>query len=147
MRSLIAIYALAVCFATLLCFVVALGIGLYDIVQIGAPRFTLQGDQPYQSNEAYLSYYPEKKGLPAEEIARLREQGLREVARAERRAALQSGVFVLIVVLIDVVVFAVHWRIAKNEQSSGRTAAAAVSSAPSEVAGPVKENGDGVDAS
>ena len=30
MRSFIQIYALAVCFAILMCFVVALGIGLYD---------------------------------------------------------------------------------------------------------------------
>ncbi|MBI1899782.1 MAG: hypothetical protein HYS13_01550 [Planctomycetia bacterium] len=117
MRSLIQIYALAVCFVTLMCFVVALGIGLYDMVQMAAPNFTLESYQPYQSNDAFVQYFPDKKELPAGEITRLRDEGLRDALRFEQRAALQSGVFVLIIVAIDIVVFAVHWRIARKERS------------------------------
>lgn len=116
MRSLIQIYALAVCFATLMCFVVALGVGLYDVVQLTAPDLTLQHYQPYQSNHTFVQYYPDNKQLPDDEMTELREQGLRQALDGERRAALQSAVFVLMIVAIDVVVFAVHWRIAKQER-------------------------------
>jgi len=125
MRSLIQIYALAVCFAALMCFVVALGVGLYDVVQITAPDFTLQYYQPYQSNDAFLQYYPENTELPGDKITELRERGLREALDGERRAAWQSAVFILIIVAIDVAVFAVHWRIARKERLRAEQAASA----------------------
>ena len=54
-KSILGIYALAVCFVALGCFVIALGIGVYDLIQIANPEFTLN---PYeyerhQSNEAF----------------------------------------------------------------------------------------------
>lgn len=111
-RSLIQVYALCVCFATLMCLVVALGVGLYDLVQIAAPEFTLQQLPYLESNEQFLQYFPDKKDLPPAEVERLRREGHRESITQERRAAMQSGVFVAILLLIDAVVFAIHWRIA-----------------------------------
>ena len=96
MRPLIQIYALAVCFTTMMCFVVALGVALYDMVQIIAPSFTLQYYQPYESNDAFLQYYPDKKERPGHEITQLREQGLTTALQGERRTALQSVVFMLL---------------------------------------------------
>ena len=116
MRSFISIYALAVCFATLMCFVVALGIFLYDIVQIAAPSFTLAYYQPYQSNDAFRQNHPDKKDEPDNEVTRLRQQALDDAFNAERRTASQSAVFVFIILVINVVVFAVHWRIARRER-------------------------------
>ena len=37
-KSFVEIYGLAVCFVTLLCFVIALGVGIYDLLQVAFPR-------------------------------------------------------------------------------------------------------------
>jgi hypothetical protein len=51
----IRIYALAVCFAAVLCLAVSLGIGLYDIVQLSFPHQTMDSYQhrALQSNEQF----------------------------------------------------------------------------------------------
>ena len=118
MRSLIQIYALAVCFATLMCLVVALGIGIYDLVQISAPQFTLPYYEFYQSDENFAFSHPNTKELPQAEIARRREQALADAILSERRGAMQSGVFVLIILAIDIVVFGVHWWIGGKDRSA-----------------------------
>src|SRR5687767_796587 len=110
-RSLIQTYALAVCFSALMCLVIALGIAVYDVVQIAVPSFTAPEHVMWQSNEHYLTYHPEKKGLSNQEISQLRETH-REIALAsERRGAMQSLAFTTIIIFIDVVVYAIHWRI------------------------------------
>lgn len=121
MRSLIQLYALAVCFTTLMCFMIALGIGLHDLVQIAAPGFTLNQSGPHQSNDLYLQYYPAKVDSADDEVSRLRLQALAEALHAERRGAQQSGLFVLIVLVIDAVVFGLHWRIARGERAAPLT--------------------------
>jgi hypothetical protein len=113
-RSLIQLYALTVCFFTLMCFVVAVGFGLYDIVRIAAPDFTLQQYLTYESNEQFLVYFPDKKGLPNEEITRLRDVARQHALVAERKGAAQSLVFAAIIIVIDIVVYVVHWAIAKR---------------------------------
>jgi hypothetical protein len=40
-KTLVEVYALAVCFVTLVCFVVTLGIGIYDLIQFLNPEFTI----------------------------------------------------------------------------------------------------------
>ncbi len=49
------IYALAVCFAAILCIAISTGIGLYDIVQISFPKLTMESYlyQHLQSNERF----------------------------------------------------------------------------------------------
>jgi hypothetical protein len=113
-RSAIQIYALAVCFATLMCLVVSLGIGLYDGVQMAFPGFTLSAWQPYESNSQYVLFWPDKKDLPDEQITKLRENAYRDALYGERHAAMQSLVFVSILLLIDIVVYAVHWKLART---------------------------------
>lgn len=100
-RSAIQIYALAVCFAALMCFVVSLGIGLYDAVQIAFPSFTLPNWQMYESNAQYMLFWPDKKGLPDEQIANVRESAYRDALAVEQHAAMQSAVFVAIILLIN----------------------------------------------
>ena len=114
MRSLTTIYALSVCLASLMCFVIALGIGLYDAIQIAAPTFTLPYYDLYHSNDVYRRTYRSQKDLSDSDIQQLRAQGFESAQRAERRAALQSGAFVLIILAINVAVFSVHWRISKK---------------------------------
>ena len=117
-RSLLEVYAVAVCFATLLCFVCALGIGLYDVVQISAPEFTVSPyyDQAYQTRAEFERYFPDKKGVSDQEIANLRDAALGEALRVERHSAVQSLVQVLLILSIDAGVFAVHWRMAKRAE-------------------------------
>jgi len=112
-RSAIQVYALAVCFATLMCLVVSLGIGLYDGMRIAFPAFTLSGWQVYESNSQYLLFWPDKKDLPDEQITKLREVAYRDARAGERHGAMQSLVFVSIVLVIDIGVYVAHWRIAR----------------------------------
>lgn len=122
-RSLIQVYALCVCFCTLMCFVVALGIGLYDVVQVAAPEFTMSwAHEMYRSADQYLAYYPDRKTLPPAEVERLRQAGYRDAVAAERRGAWQSLIFASVIVLIDVGVYAAHWRIARSRDRRGPAA-------------------------
>ena len=117
MRSLIQLYALAVCFATLMCLVVALGLGTYDVVRTISPAFTVQDSMLWRSDEHFLMYNPDKVGLPQVERAALRENYRQEAIEAERRYAQQRLVFVTIVLAIDIVVYALHWSIAGRSES------------------------------
>ena len=127
-RPLKQIYALAVCFATLLCFVIALGIGLYDLVQITAPSFTISAyySQTYQSNEKFVRTYQDKKEMPAEDLTKLRESLLQDAIFTERQSAVQSLIQVVIVLVIDIVVFVIHWLMAKRAELREREISTAV---------------------
>lgn len=126
-RSLLEIYALAVCFVTVVCFVIALGVAIYSLVQIARPDFTMSSweyDQ-FQSNDAFWakranSIVSDKtKERPSEEVLTKRREAQFVVAlRNEQRAGGQSLVKALIVVLIDIVVFAVHWIMARRARTT-----------------------------
>jgi len=124
-KSLLEIYALAVCFVTVVCFVIALGIGLYDMVELAFPEFSLSSYEyeRHQSDEAFMRRWPKDKKRPPEgEITKLREESYQTELRKEQRSAMQSLVQILIVLVIDVVVFFVHWRLAKRARESVGTA-------------------------
>ena len=116
MRSWIQIYALTVCFATLMCLVVALGLGMYDVVRIALPAFTTQDSMLWRSDEHFLLYHPDKKVLPAAERAALRESDRQVAFEVERRSAQQRLTFIAIILVIDTVVYAIHWRIARRTE-------------------------------
>jgi hypothetical protein len=103
-----------------MCFVAALGVAMYDAVQIIAPAFTMMDQPAWQSDEQFLLYYPDKKSLPDEERASLRQQFREMAIESERRAGWQSLVLAAIILMIDVVVYAVHWRVRYH---AGREAA------------------------
>jgi len=89
-RTLVEVYALAVCFVTLVCFVVSLGIGIYDLIQIINPKFTISSYQcdRHQSNEAFLEAWPKEKPRPeGEELTTLREESYQAAIRSEKRCA------------------------------------------------------------
>ena len=96
-RTPIQIYALTVCFTALLCFVVALGILAYDMVQFTAPEFTY--------NPPTYPYDP----LPDPGTTEYEES-----VQYEKRAAARSLVQTSIILLIDIGVFAFHWRVANR---------------------------------
>jgi hypothetical protein len=116
-RSLIQVYALTVCFCTLMCGIVAMGKGAYDLVRVASPRFTAANSYgAWDSNEQYLLIYPDKKGLPPEEITSLREKYRQDTYAYERQSGQQGLVFALIIVVIDAAVYAIHWRIARRAE-------------------------------
>jgi len=135
-KSVLEMYALAICFVTLICFVIALGIGIYNMIRIVNPEFTLSAyeHERHQSNRAFRGFSGielrmELRGLaparPAEisepsdeELTRQREQSYQNVMRAEQRRGTQSLTMVGIVIFIDLMVFAVHWLLARKARIS-----------------------------
>ncbi len=58
-KSRLELYALAVCFIIVVCFVVAIGVAIYDIVKITAPEFTLSSYEyrRHQNNAEFWRSY------------------------------------------------------------------------------------------
>lgn len=120
-RTLVEVYALAVCFVTLVCFVVTLGIGIFDLIGIASPEFTLSSYtyDRHQSNEAFSKDWPKDKPLPTgEELTKVREESYQNALRSEKRGGVQSLIRVLIIILIDIIVFAIHWLMGKRARST-----------------------------
>ena len=123
-KSILEIYALAVCFVALLCFVIALGIGVYDLIQITNPELTLNAYEfeRHQSNEAFIGFQGrvalgriapgipvEPTQRPEEEVTQQREKSFQTALRSERRRGMQSLIRIAIILVIDVLVFVPHW--------------------------------------
>jgi hypothetical protein len=120
-KSILEIYALAVCFFNVACFVIVLGFAAWNVVEIAIPKFTIStyDYQHHRSDDAYRELLiithnapyapPEGNALTA-----AREKALAEVLSGKRREALQDLIKDLLILSINVVVFAVHWRIAAH---------------------------------
>lgn len=127
-KSLLEIYALAVCFTTIVCFIIALGFAIYDAIQIATPEFTLSSYEykRHQNNDEFWKSYhcgyenrERQMQRPSEEI--LTQQRLESyplVIKAERRDAFHSLTISTIILIINVVVFLVHWGIARRARET-----------------------------
>ena len=116
-KSLLEIYALAICFVTIICFAVVLGIGLYDVLEMSNPEMTIKSYQyqKHQSNEAFTRNRSKQKEKRSEtEITETREKSYSVALKAEQRDAIQSFIRVLIIMLINFIIFLIHWRLAKH---------------------------------
>lgn len=124
-KSLLEIYALAVCFVTLICFAVSLGIGIYDVLEMTAPKFTLKSSdfERHKTNEAFTRGWKEekRKKYTEEEIVNLREESYQVALTKEKRDAAQSLIRIIIIIIIDIVLFVIHWKIAKRARESLNT--------------------------
>ncbi|TXH65423.1 MAG: hypothetical protein E6Q88_13820 [Lysobacteraceae bacterium] len=67
-KTILEIYALAVCFAAVVCATVTLGFGLWSVLEIAMPEFTINGYTyaRYQDNE---SFRPNKRRCADEDVA------------------------------------------------------------------------------
>ncbi len=132
-KSILEIYALSVCFVALVCFVIVLGIGVYDLIQVINPEFTLNAYEyeRHQSNEAFgrsprmemraigpgIPLEPtELSGEELEELTRRREESYQATLRSEQRRGVQSLTRIAIVLVIDLLVFVPHWLLARRER-------------------------------
>lgn len=116
-KNILRIYALAVCFVSIIVFSVSAGIGVYDVVQINLPETTLSGWQyeRYTSNENFTRDWPAEKALLDDaEMDRLREEHLRIAIAGEARDAKRSLIQQLITMLIVAALFLLHWRLSRN---------------------------------
>ncbi len=133
-KSILEIYALAVCFVVLVCFVIALGIGVYDLIQIANPEFTINAHEyeRHQSNEAFrgplggrvlFGVAPgipmESTERPEEEVTQQREESYKAALRSEQRRGIQSLIRIVIVLVINVLVFVPHWLLARRTRAAG----------------------------
>lgn len=130
-KSLLEIYGLAVCFFTVACFVIVLGIATWDIVRIYSPQFTMSnGDwTKHQSDELYSKALVDEnrwrddkkeKYIPpiGKELAEARERSFAQEIRAERRGGFQDLARNFIILFIDLGVFLLHWKIAAHARQN-----------------------------
>lgn len=130
-KTILEIYGLAICFITVICFMVVSGIAIYKLLAVAKPDFTLDSWQysMHQSNDAYWSQrsmpppmaepLPKKLERPPEnELTRQREDSYRRVLAAEQRDSFQTLVKCLIVLLIDAAAFMMHWVIARRARAT-----------------------------
>jgi hypothetical protein len=125
-KTILEIYALAVCFVAVVCFVVALGMALYSLVGIANPEFTLDSwkYEQHQTNDTFFNgphgrVSPDEKRVrpSAPELTRLRTESYAAAIAAERRENVQTLVKTLIVMAIDVLVFLGHWAIGRRART------------------------------
>ena len=126
-RNILEVYSLVVCFVTLCCFVIYLGIGIYDVIETINPEFTMSSYdfERHQTNEAYLkslSNCDDKlKELNDDEIKEKREFSYNLQLKTEKREGFQSLIQVIIIIFIDFVVFLIHWKMAKHARATNMT--------------------------
>jgi hypothetical protein len=125
------VYALLVCFFSIICLTISTGMGLYELVKIADPELTLSPYR-YQHLESDASYrrlnypagvinpaYPSMpkhdesiSKMTAEKIAEAREKERDNLIAAERKQAIASLIRLFIVIIVTSPVFYIHWRIA-----------------------------------
>ena len=132
-KTILEVYALAVCFFAVACFAVALGFFIYGAIGIANPEFTLQYWEytRHQTNDEFWG--PSTLGppmvIPGEKArervrpdeAKLTKQRLASYIRVianERRGNTQTVVKSAIVIFIDLLVFCLHWKIAHREDAN-----------------------------
>lgn len=124
MKSKLEIYALCVCFASVISLVISLAIGSYSIIEISAPSLTMNSYQfdKYQSNEAYWKtskpYCKENceevKELSEGDITRKREADFALAKASESRSGAQTLLKSVLFIFFSFVAFAIHWKLAKK---------------------------------
>ncbi len=105
-----------------------LRIAIYDIVEIAKPEFTLSSYHinRHQSNDAfwisrtdvYRDRDKEMQRPSEEELTRQRLESYQHAIQAERRDAIQSLIKSGIIIIINSVIFLVHWRLARRARET-----------------------------
>lgn len=127
-KTIVEIYALAVCFFTIICFSFTIVFMAYNIIRALAPSFTISAWQyaEYQSNEQFCSggivtfdsgsnKSTSKCGDKSpEEITKLRLKAYTNVLDIEQKTAMQNIIYALILLLTIMFIYVSHWRIARK---------------------------------
>lgn len=124
MKSKLEIYALAICFASMITLVISLSIAGYGVFRIALPDLTINSYSydMFQTNDAYwkrnsssCSKNKEKKERPTEdELTKQRLAAYEIELKGERRDGFQSLIQCSLFIIISSLVLLIHWRIAKR---------------------------------
>lgn len=125
-RKTIEVYALVVCFASVITFMISLGIGAYSFVRVVKPALTIQSwtYKMHQSNEAFRDQKLHENApkntvkKSEEEVTKLRLESWKGELAMERRTGFQTMVQCSIFIVISVFLYFFHWRLAKREKES-----------------------------
>jgi hypothetical protein len=128
-KTILEVYALTVCFITVVCFTVALGLACYGVIGVVNPEFTMNSwvYAQHQTNDAfrnrptgpYRGPDEKMKERPSDsDLTRQREQSYALAVANERRDSIQMVVKTMIVILIDLMVFLFHWLIARRARTN-----------------------------
>lgn len=133
-RSLIAVYAAAVCFAAAVCMSIAAGVTIFSVVRIAAPQLTSSGYQSQlQAQPAYstaIRVLPNGMALPPgvtmppppsltpQQMAEARESALRMALVFERSSGTRSLILWGITLLVSGVLWLIHWGILRRERAA-----------------------------
>lgn len=130
-KSLLEFYALAICFVTVVCLIIALGIETYGVIGMTNPEFTLSpwAYTQHQTNDGFWSPQSaaqvqssacvQVKERPDEtELTKLRLVSFEVALSNERRENAQSAAKSAIVILIDLIMFFLHWQIARRARQN-----------------------------
>ena len=124
-KSLLELYALVVCLGTLTWFVVGLGIGIYDLIVIVNPEFTLN-EYEFKRHQTNQRYYEasrirgsrEERPRPHDDqLTAMRQDSYAVALRSEQRSHTQSLTQISISMVIAAGVFLLHWRLALRARS------------------------------
>ena len=125
-KTILEIYALAVCFLTLACFIVLLGFALWSFIGLTAPSFTINqqqynchlSDQAYEdciSIEYLYSRQFKPKPVPrGAALSAARQTAYADLLRSEQRQSLQGLTMQLAMLTIVSLAFFAHWRLARR---------------------------------
>ena len=131
-KTIVEIYALAVCFFSVACLVIVLGIAIWGLIEVACPEFTVSGHtyEKHQSNDAFLGRHNEflnlgksiginvedidTSALTQEEISQSRKRSWDRALSGEIISAAQSLARNVIIMLISIVIIWVHWGIARR---------------------------------
>jgi len=126
MKSKLEIYALSVCFASMIFLVIASGIGIYSIVEITVPEFTILSYDynKYQSNDAYWNDInngdpKDNNGAtkPSKDVlTRQRLEKFSLIIKGEQREGFQALLKSLIFIFVAGTALFIHWKIAKKSR-------------------------------
>jgi hypothetical protein len=125
-RKTLEIYALVVCFAAVVTFMISFGVGAYNVVRMAKPSLTInawtfkmyQDNQSFRDQKLHENMPKGKAPLTEEQVTSRRLSGWAGELYAERRSGFQTFTQTAIFVLIAVVVFWFHWRLARREKES-----------------------------
>ncbi len=119
MKSKLEIYALSVCFASIVCLVISSSFIGYGLIEIITPQTTMNSYEymVYQSNDNYWERYKANKSnpRPSEEVlTKERIERFQAVIENEKRDGLRNILQSITFVLSASVALLIHWKIAKS---------------------------------
>ena len=126
-RNVLEIYALAVCFFNVACFVIVFGMAVWNVVSIAAPQFTMNNYewQQFQSDDTYSKQLSMGHGCnkdyvvpTGQALTDARVKALNDALASQRHGDISSLIHNIIILLINVVVFLAHWKLASRARQS-----------------------------